>query len=56
MRRFDVEPNIRRADVEEHRGWIVCEIDGEAAQVEAALDWLRTEGIAVDLLGDVLEG
>ena len=28
VRRFDVEPDIRRADVEEHRGWIVCEIDG----------------------------
>jgi ABC-type methionine transport system ATPase subunit len=56
VRRFDVEPNIRRADVEEHRGWIVCEVDGEAAQVEAALDWLRGERITVDLLGDVLEG
>jgi ABC-type methionine transport system ATPase subunit len=56
VREFDVVPNIRRADVEEHRGWILCEIDGRAAQVEAALDWLRTEGISVDLLGDVLEG
>ncbi len=56
VRHFDVEPNIRRADVEEHRGWIVCEVDGEAAAVDAALDWLRTEGITVDLLGDVLEG
>lgn len=56
VRRFDVEPNIRRAAVEEHRGWIVCEVDGEAAQVEAALEWLRGEGISVDLLGDVLEG
>ena len=56
VRRFDVEPNIRRADVEEHRGWIVCEIDGDSAQVEAALEWLRTERITVDLLGDVLEG
>jgi ABC-type methionine transport system ATPase subunit len=55
VRRFDVEPNIRRADVEEHRGWIVCELDGDAAQVESALDWLRQEGITVDLLGDVLE-
>ena len=56
VRQFDVEPNIRRADVEEHRGWIVCEIDGEASQVEAALEWLRAERITVDLLGDVLEG
>lgn len=56
VRQFDVDPNIRRADVEENRGWIVCEMDGQSAQVEAALEWLRTEGIAVDLLGDVFEG
>jgi L-aspartate semialdehyde sulfurtransferase ferredoxin len=55
VRQFDVEPNIRRADVEEHRGWIVCELDGEGPQVESALEWLRLEGITVDLLGDVLE-
>jgi ABC-type methionine transport system ATPase subunit len=56
VRQFDVEPDIRRADVEEHRGWIICEIDGDAGQIDAALSWLRTEGITVDLLGDVLEG
>jgi ABC-type methionine transport system ATPase subunit len=55
VRQFDVEPNIRRADVEEHRGWIICELDGDAPRVESALEWLRQEGIAVDLLGDVLE-
>jgi ABC-type methionine transport system ATPase subunit len=55
VRQFDVEPNIRRADVEEHRGWIICEIDGDAGQIDAALDWLRHEQITVDLLGDVLE-
>jgi ABC-type methionine transport system ATPase subunit len=55
VRQFDVDSSIRRADVEEHRGWIVCELNGEAAQVDAALEWLRQEGIAVDLLGDVLE-
>ncbi len=56
VRRFDVEPNIRRAAVEEHQGWIVCEIDGEPTAVESALDWLRAEGVQVALLGDVLEG
>ncbi|HWE67189.1 MAG TPA: NIL domain-containing protein [Acidimicrobiales bacterium] len=55
VRQFDVEPNIRRADVEEHRGWIICEIDGDALQIDAALDWLRQEGITIDLLGDILE-
>ena len=42
VRRFDVDADIRRADVEEHRGWIVCEVDGQSAPVDAALDWLRT--------------
>ena len=55
VRQFDVEPNIRRANVEEHQGWIICELDGEPAAVEAALAWLRAEGVQVDLLGDVLE-
>lgn len=56
VRQFEVEPNIRRANVEESQGWIVCELDGESGAVEQALDWLRTEGVQVDLLGDVLEG
>jgi hypothetical protein len=56
VRRFDVDPDIRRADVEERKGWIVCELDGEATNIDAALSWLRDEGITVDLLGDILEG
>ncbi len=56
VRRFDVEPNIRRAAVEDDRGWIVCELGGSSAAVEEALAWLRAEGVQVDLLGDVLEG
>jgi L-aspartate semialdehyde sulfurtransferase ferredoxin len=56
VRQFDVEPNIRRANVEEHQGWIICELDGQPAAVEGALAWLRDEGVQVDLLGDVLEG
>lgn len=55
VREFDVEPNIRRAAIEEDRGWIVCELQGEPAAVDGALAWLRDQGIEVDLLGDVLE-
>jgi hypothetical protein len=55
VRRFDVAPNIRRAAVEEHSGWIICDLEGTAEQVVAATEWLRTQGIGVDLLGDVLE-
>jgi len=55
VREHDVEPNIRRANVDDHEGWIVCELGGEAANIEAAVEWLRTQGIRVDLLGDVVE-
>lgn len=56
MRQYDVEPNIRRANVEEKLGWIVCELAGDRAQVESAITWLRDEGVEVDRLGDVVEG
>ena len=52
---FAVVPNIRRADVDEQGGWIVCELDGDAAVVDGAVAWLRAEGVRVDLLGDVVE-
>ncbi|HEX9970023.1 MAG TPA: NIL domain-containing protein, partial [Acidimicrobiales bacterium] len=41
VREFDVMPNIRRANVEEHVGWIVCELGGEDAAVERAIEWLH---------------
>ena len=52
---FGVMPNIRRANVEEHMGWIVCELDGEDHAVEQAIAWLTETGVQVDRLGDVLE-
>ncbi len=55
VREHDVEPNIRRAQVDAHEGWIICEIAGEPARVEEALAWLRELGVRVDLLGDVVE-
>ncbi len=55
-RNFEVEPNIRRANVEEHQGWIICELVGQADAIESSVSWLRDEGVGVDLLGDVLEG
>jgi ABC-type methionine transport system ATPase subunit len=55
VRTFDVVPNIRRADVGEQTGWIVCELDGDAATLDESLEWLRNVGVQVDLLGDVVE-
>ncbi|MHB8671158.1 MAG: NIL domain-containing protein [Acidimicrobiales bacterium] len=55
VREFDVLPNIRRANVEETMGWIVCELDGEEHAVERAIEWLQGAGVQVDRLGDVVE-
>ncbi len=52
---LDIVPNIRRADVGEHTGWIICELDGNAETVDRAVEWLRNEGVQVDLLGDIIE-
>ena len=56
VREFDVMPNIRRASVEEHFGWIVCELGGDDGAIERAIDWLQDLGVQVDRLGDVVEG
>jgi L-aspartate semialdehyde sulfurtransferase ferredoxin len=55
VREFDVLPNIRRASVESHMGWMVCELSGEDTDVEAAVAWLVGLGVAVDRLSDVVE-
>lgn len=55
VQEHQVLPNIRRANVDEREGWIVCELAGEPARVEAAIAWLRDLGVRVDLLGDLVE-
>jgi ABC-type methionine transport system ATPase subunit len=55
VKELDIVPNIRRADVGERNGWIICELDGDAPTVDGAVEWLRGEGVQVDLLGDVVE-
>jgi ABC-type methionine transport system ATPase subunit len=56
VREFDVMPNIRRANVEETVGWMMCELGGDEQAVERAIEWLRDLGVQVDRLGDVVEG
>jgi ABC-type methionine transport system ATPase subunit len=56
VREFGVMPNIRRASVEEHVGWVVCELGGDDDAVDRAIEWLHNVGVQVDMLGDVVEG
>ena len=55
VRRFGVLPNIRRADVSDEVGWIVCELDGDAGKVAEAVAWMEGIGVDVDRLDHPLE-
>ncbi len=56
-RDFDVVTNIRRADVGEHHGWVVLELEGDKKSIERGLDWVRERGVRVDPVGgDVVAG
>lgn len=57
VKEFDVVPNIRRANVEEHSGWVIFELRGEQDRLEAAVAYLEGAGCTVNRMeGDVLEG
>jgi L-aspartate semialdehyde sulfurtransferase ferredoxin len=57
VKRFDVVPNIRRANVETHSGWIILELDGTPEAREAAIAYLEEVGATVNTMeGDVIEG
>lgn len=56
VRDQDVLVNIRRANVDENVGWMICEIDGDNEAVERAIAWLTELGVEVNRLSDVVEG
>ncbi|MCA9822154.1 MAG: NIL domain-containing protein [Dehalococcoidia bacterium] len=54
---FAVITNVRMADVDEHTGWVVLELEGESGEIDRSLDWARAKGVRVDpVTGDVVEG
>ena len=54
---FQLVTNIRRAEVEENKGWVVLELEGEEAEIKKGLDWVAKQGVRVDpVTGDVVEG
>jgi ABC-type methionine transport system ATPase subunit len=56
IREFDVVPNIRRANVEDHSGWIILEMTGDNSQLDASVAYLEGLGCTVNRMeGDVLE-
>lgn len=56
IKKFDVVPNIRRANVEDHSGWVILEMNGDTAQLDASVAYLEEVGCTVNRMeGDVLE-
>lgn len=57
VKRFDVVPNIRRAAIHDHTGWMVLDLSGSKGGLDAATEYLTGLGIDVARVeGDVLEG
>ncbi|MCX8030197.1 MAG: NIL domain-containing protein [Thermodesulfovibrionales bacterium] len=52
----DVMPNIRRARVTETIGEMVLELEGNEANLEDSIQYLRSRGVTVELIeGDIIE-
>lgn len=47
-RKFDVVFNVRGASVNEEIGIIALELDGDPDVIEAAVAWLREQGVTVE--------
>src|SRR5262245_64314867 len=57
VKRFDVVPNIRRANVEAHSGWVILELQGSEERRAAAITYIEgVGGTGNHMEGDVLEG
>ena len=57
VKQFNVVPNIRRASIQEHTGWLVLDLAGEQDQLDAALAYMTGLGVDVsDPDGDVIAG
>ena len=57
VKRFDVVPNIRRANVEAHSGWVILELSGAPDARAAAIEYLEGLGCSVNRMeGDVVAG
>ena len=57
VKAFDVVPNIRRANVESHSGWVILELSGTPEARDQAITYLEGLGCSVNRMeGDVVAG
>ena len=57
IKRFDVVPSIRRANVETHTAWVILELSGPHDTRDQAIAYLEELGCTVNRMeGDVVAG
>ena len=49
---FDVVPNIRAASITDQLALVAVEIEGEMAEIEKAVEYMRERGVAVEELNE----
>lgn len=55
--RFGVVPNIRRAAIHDHSGWMVLDLAGTREALDAAIAYMDGRGVAVaPAEGDIIAG
>lgn len=55
-KKFDVMPNIRRANVTETVGELVLDLEGEQENIEKGIQYLTNQGVKVEpIVGDIVE-
>jgi ABC-type methionine transport system ATPase subunit len=45
---FKVVTNIRHANVEIDKGWVVLELEGDEEEIEQAISWLTSKGVGIE--------
>jgi ABC-type methionine transport system ATPase subunit len=55
-KKFDIMPNIRRARVTETVGEVVLELEGTEENINNGIDYMKQQGVDIELIeGDILE-
>lgn len=55
-KKFDVMPNIRRANVTETVGELILDLEGKPENIEKGLKYLTKAGVKVEpIVGDIVE-
>ena len=48
IKKFDIIPNIRGANISDEMGLLAMEIEGAQDDIDRAITWLREQGITVE--------